>query len=199
YAVMKSRFFVTRILILGTSPLALRLADEIAAAAFWCRIVGLVDGARKDEWPPTSWPMLGPIEDLDSIIARTRPHRIIAALGERRGKLPVSALLEARLRAILVEEGVEAYERLTGKLAIEWLTPSPLAFSSGFRPAPVAVGMARGLSLVAAVVGLVLFAPLGALIALLIRMDSPGPVFFVQERVGRGGRRFSLIKFRTMH
>ena len=199
YAVMRSQRFVRRVLILGTSPLAFRLADEMTARAFWCRIVGLVDGARTDDGPPAPWPILGPLERLDKIIDEVRPHRIIAALGERRGQLPVGPLLEARLRGISVEDGVVVYEHLTGKLAIEWLTPSPLIFSDGLRRAPLALAMGRGLSLIAAGVGLVLFAPLLGLIALLIRLESPGPIFFVQERVGQGGKRFKLVKFRTMH
>ena len=199
YTAMRSRLFIRRVLILGTSPLALRLAEEIAERAPWCRIIGLVDGARPDDAPPTRWPVLGPLERLDKIIGETRPHRIIAALGERRGKLPVGPLLEARMQGISVEEGVEVYERLTGKLAIEWLTPSPMIFSGGFRGPRLTLAVSRGLSLVASVVGLVAFAPLLGLLALLIRVDSPGPVFFVQERVGQGGKRFKLIKFRTMH
>jgi exopolysaccharide biosynthesis polyprenyl glycosylphosphotransferase len=199
YAAMRSQRFVRRVLILGTSPLALRLADEMTARAFWCRIVGLVDGATGDGASPPPWPVLGPLERLDKIIEEVRPHRIIAALGERRRQLPVGPLLEARLRGITVEDGVVVYERLTGKLAIEWLTPSPLIFADGLRPGPVALVVARGLSLVASVVGLVAFGPLLGVIALLIRVDSPGPVFFVQERVGRGGKRFKLVKFRTMH
>ena len=197
YAVLRSRRVARRILIVGTSPLALRLADELTTRAFWCRIVGLVDGPRPSGVTP--WPVLGPLERLDAIIADVRPHRIITALGERRGQLPVGPLLEARLGGVAVEDGVQVYEQLTGKLAIEWLTASPLIFSGGFRRAPVSLAMARGLSLVASAVGLVIFAPLLGFIAALIRLESPGPIFFVQERVGQGGRRFNLIKFRTMH
>ncbi len=199
YATMRSRVFTRRILILGTSPLALRLGEEIAACAPWCRIIGLVDGARQDGESPPPWPVLGPLERLDKIIEETRPHRIIAALGERRGKLPVGTLLEARLRGISVEEGVTVYERLTGKLAIEWLTPSPLIFAGGFRRSGTTQVVSRAVSLLVSAVGLVASAPLLGLIALAIRLDSPGPVFFVQERVGQGGKRFKLIKFRTMH
>jgi lipopolysaccharide/colanic/teichoic acid biosynthesis glycosyltransferase len=93
---------------------------------------------------------------------------------------------------------VDVYERLTGKLAIEWLTPTPLIFSPGFRRAPVTMALGRGSSLVASVIGLVLSAPILGLLALLVKLDSPGPAFFIQERVGQGGKVFKLIKFRTM-
>ena len=197
-ATIRSPLVVRRVLMLGTSPLALRLAEEITARAPWYRIVGLVGGERTAASSLMPWPMLGPLERLDAVIRETRPHLIIAALSERRGKLPVSALLEAQLRGVGIEEGVDVYERLTGKLPIEWLTPSPLIFSPGFRPAPVTQALARISSLIASVIGLALSAPLLGVIALLVRLDSPGPAFFVQERVGQGGRVFRLIKFRTM-
>jgi exopolysaccharide biosynthesis polyprenyl glycosylphosphotransferase len=198
YGALRSRLFVRRVLILGTSPLAFRLAEEMTARAPWCRIVGLVDGEMAADAPTTPWPLLGPLERLDKIIGETRPHRVVAALAERRGKLPVGPLFEARLHGITVEDGVDVYERLTGKLAIEWLTPTLLTFSSGFPQAPLTQMLSRGLSLVVSAVGLVVFAPLLGALALLIRLDSPGPVFFIQERVGRGGKVFRLIKFRTM-
>ena len=102
------------------------------------------------------------------------------------------------MRGILIEDGVEVYERLTGKLAIEALTPSSFVFSKDFRKSRLAPALGRGVSLLASAVGLVVLAPLFGLIALAIKLDSPGPVFFIQERVGLGGRRFNLIKFRTM-
>jgi len=197
-AAVRSPRLARRVLVLGTSPLALRLAEEITARAPWYRIVGLVGGDRAAAASSMPWPMLGPVERLDAVIRETRPHCIIAALNERRGKLPVGALLEAQLRGVRVEEGVDAYERLTGKLPIEWLTPSPLIFSPGFRPAPITQALARASSLIASVVGLALSAPFLGFIALLVRLDSPGPSFFVQDRVGQGGRVFRLIKFRTM-
>jgi len=131
-------------------------------------------------------------------VESTRPHRVIVALNTRRGRMPLKALLGLRLRGILVEDGVELYEKLTGKVAIEELTPSSLIFSKGYRASRFDMTLARVLSLPLTALGLLVLAPLFALIALAIKLDSPGPVFFVQERVGRGGRLFRLIKFRTM-
>ena len=120
------------------------------------------------------------------------------ALAERRRRLPIPPLLEARLRGVMIEDGAAFYERLTGKIAIEALTPSSLIFSQDFRMPRLALWLGRALSLGVALVGLVVLAPVIGAIAIAIRLDSPGPVLFVQERVGRAGRRFLLLKFRTM-
>lgn len=201
YGVMRSRLLIKRLLILGTTPLAHKLIEEIEAYPH-CRyaIVGVVDDVMPFGEPPFRYPLLGPLERLDKIIEEFRPDGIIVALAERRGRLPVRQLLEARVcSGIVVEDGVAAYERLTGKLAIESLTLSSLIFSKDFRKSRLVLAVRRGISVVVAVIGLVGLAPLFGLIALAIKLDSRGPVFFVQERVGLCGKRFKLIKFRTMH
>ncbi|MBI4609198.1 MAG: sugar transferase [Candidatus Rokubacteria bacterium] len=189
-----------RVLIVGTGPVARKLIEEIEARPC-CRytIVGVVDEATASA-EAFRHLLLGRLERLGKIIGEVHPDRIIVALAEQRGRLPVRELLAARVRAgIVVEDAVEVYERLTGKLAIESLTPSSLIFSRDFRKSRVALVVGRGLSILAALIGLVGLAPLLGLIVLAIKLDSRGPVFFVQERVGLRGRRFKLIKFRTMH
>ena len=187
-----------RVLLIGGGPLAERLAREIESRPeLRQRIVGFVD----DRASASAWrcPHLGGLKDLGRIIAELRPDRAIVALVSRRGSMPVKALLDLRVQGTVVEDGVEAYERLTGRVAIEALTPSSLIFSKGYRVRRLDLALARMVSLPASAVGLVVLAPVLALIALVIKLDSRGPVFFVHERVGRGGRRFPLVKFRTMH
>jgi exopolysaccharide biosynthesis polyprenyl glycosylphosphotransferase len=199
YRVLRLRPFAKRTVILGTGPLAQRLIEEIASQPH-CgyAIVGLVDEVPAGTRAVLGWPVLGPYEDLDRIIREVRPDRIIVAVKDRRRWLPVRQLLEARIDGVVVREGAEVYERLTGKIAIEALTPSSVIFGEGFRQSAVALAVRRVLSMVGAAVGLVALAPLFGLIALAIKLDSAGPVLFVQDRMGMGGRRFKLIKFRTM-
>src|SRR5437773_4775091 len=199
YTVMRSRHFVERVLILGTSPLARKLAQGIEArpdAGY--AIVGVVDDGAGSEGTFAGYPLYGPLARLAKIIDDVRPGRIIVTMAERRGRLPVDELLQGRVEGILVEDGVDTYERLTGKLAVEALTPSNLIFSKDFRKSQVDLAVARAVSLVTAVIGFIAFAPLFGLIALAIKLDSRGPIFFVQQRAGRYGRRFALVKFRTM-
>ena len=141
---------------------------------------------------------LGGYGDVADVVLRERPDRIIVAMPDRRGNLPVSALLACRFRGVRVEEGTEAYERFTRRLAVESLTPSALIFGDGFRVSRAQLALKRAMSVVIASVALLVTAPLIALIALAIKLESRGPVFFIQERIGLGGRPFRLIKFRTM-
>jgi exopolysaccharide biosynthesis polyprenyl glycosylphosphotransferase len=198
YALMRARFLQERVLILGVSPLALQIVEAIEAQPS-CRyqVIGVVaDGPVPAAL--ARYPVLGAVEHLGKLWPDLWPDRIVVTLHERRGRLPVTDLLEARFRGIMIEDGVETHERLTGKLAIETLRPSGLVFSRDVSRYQLDVALARATSLVVSAVGLVVTAPLLGLGALLVWLNSGRPVFFVQDRIGRGGRPFPLIKFRTM-
>jgi sugar transferase (PEP-CTERM system associated) len=199
YTVMRRRAFADRVLVLGAGPVARRLIHEIEARPnFRYAVVGMVDDGSGVEHGDLPYPMLGPLERLDKILDDVKPDRLIVALTERRGRMPMAQLLECGTRGILVEDGLRAYEYFTGKLPIESLTPSFLIFSGAFRKSRLQLALRRMSSLLAAVVGLLVTVPLMAMIALAIKIDSRGPVLFVDERAGRSGRPFRLFKFRTM-
>jgi exopolysaccharide biosynthesis polyprenyl glycosylphosphotransferase len=197
--------FAERTLIIGTTPLARKILEEIAARPD-CPylVVGVADNATEslnrteNLEDPIDELLVGPLDRLGAIIREYRPDRIVVALADRRGRLPVRDLLEARVRGVDVEDGVDLYERLTGKIAIESLTPSTLISSRDFRKSHFDLAFGHGVSLLVSVLGLVLLVPLFVLIALALKLDSEGPIFFVQDRIGAGGRRFKLFKFRTM-
>jgi hypothetical protein len=102
--------------------------------------------------------VLGPLERLDKIIDDVKPDRLIVALTERRGRMPMAQLLECGAKGILVEDGLRVYEYFTGKLPIESLTPSFLIFSGAFRKSRLQLALRRTCSLLAAVTGLLLTA-----------------------------------------
>ncbi len=188
------------LLILGAGPMAASLIDEIEAhEPLRYTVAGVVDNQEPEPTSPLASRWLGTCDELDAIVARVRPSRIVVAVENRRDGLPLRALLESRVSGIGVDDAIELYERITGKIAIEALRPSALILSKGFRNHGVADLAARLVSVVAAVVGLILCAPLLAALALLVTMDSDGPVMFIQPRAGRHGRPFGLLKFRSMH
>lgn len=203
YLLMKRRAFSERVLVLGTSPLAFRIVAEMEANPhLGYAVCGVVDDGRHIQPLPSPLPefqLLGSIEEFDRIVEQAHPDRIVAAMSERRGRLPVHLLLNIRMQGVVVEDGIEAYERLSGKLAVESLTPSYLIFSKDFEKPRMQTAIRRAVSLVIAVIGLILTAPLMVLIGILVKLDSKGPVIFVQERIGLKGRVFYLMKFRTMH
>jgi len=142
--------------------------------------------------------IIGDFKQISSICKTCQIDRVIVALDERRGSLPLNELLQCRLKGIHVDDGISFRESLLGKLSVEHLPPSAIIFSNGFRGVMVYRGIKRILDLVVSLSALVLFLPLSLLIALAIKLDSRGPVFYTQERVGKDGRLFSLIKFRSM-
>jgi sugar transferase (PEP-CTERM system associated) len=196
YTLAKHTAFSERVLIMGGGRLATELAGQIATRPdLAMRVAGVLapDGAAV-----AGVPRLGAYGDVAEVVLREHPNRIIVAMPDRRGNLPVSALLACRFRGVHVEEGTKAYERFTRRLAVESLTPSALIFGDGFRVSRAQLALKRVMSVVIASVALVVTAPLIAIIALGIKLESRGPVFFIQERIGLGGRPFRLIKFRTM-
>jgi sugar transferase (PEP-CTERM system associated) len=124
--------------------------------------------------------------------------RIIIALQERRGGLPVDALLSLRFSGIMIEEVSSFLERLTGKVQLDTLRPSNLLFSDSFGTRPSRQVAQRLTSTFVALIGLLVFLPFFPIVVLLVRLSSPGPIFFSQTRVGLGGKLFSVYKFRTM-
>jgi exopolysaccharide biosynthesis polyprenyl glycosylphosphotransferase len=199
YAVMRRQAFTDRVLVLGTGQLARKIVAEVEAHPHYrYQIVGVADDGHPGHDDPIRFPILGPLEHLGKIADELKVDRVIVALAERRGRMPMRQLLEAEARGILVEDGMATYEQFTGKLAIEALSPSFLVFSRGFRKTARQLAIRRLMSLAGAGVGLLVTAPLIGLIALAIKLDSAGPVFFIHERAGFRGRPFRLVKFRTM-
>ncbi len=189
-----------RVLILGSGPMASKLIEEAEAPSSpRYAVAGIVDDEQPDADSPDAARWLGPCDRLAEIVERVSPACIVVAVADRRDRLPLQSLLESRVRGILVEDALDFYERLTGKIAIEACRPSVLIMSKGFRNHGAAEIMARIVSMVVAAIGLIVMAPLLAALAIAIKLDSRGPVLFVQQRAGRDGRPFGLVKFRTMH
>jgi sugar transferase (PEP-CTERM system associated) len=174
-----------RVVILGTGAAAQTVAREIAAQHdFSYRVVGVIEDAAA--------------ADIRRLVSDLHATRIVVSMDDRRGALPVQDLLEAKLSGVHVEDAGTTYERITGKLLIESIKPSWLIFSDGFRASAATRAVKRAADFTLAGVGIVLAAPLMALTALAVRLESPGPVLYRQERVGANGRVFTLSKFRSM-
>jgi sugar transferase (PEP-CTERM system associated) len=129
---------------------------------------------------------------------KARIDRVIVAMEDRRGAMPVRELLDLRLNGVVVEDASALMERLSGKLPLDGLNPSTLIFTHGFNVKASQQIVRRLVSITVSAVGLAICLPFIPFIILAVRLSSPGPIFFHQTRVGLRGRHFSVIKFRTM-
>lgn len=125
-------------------------------------------------------------------------ERIIVAMENRRGAMPVRELLDLRLRGVVIEDANFLTERLLGKLALDGLNPSTLIFTHGFNVKATQQILRRLVSISISFIGLVLCLPVLPILMIAVRLSSPGPIFFRQVRVGLRGKPFEVIKFRTM-
>jgi exopolysaccharide biosynthesis polyprenyl glycosylphosphotransferase len=189
-----------RTLLVGTGSLVRELLEEFGSNPR-CRyeVEGIVVEPAFNGRQYHGHDVLGSVETLGQVINELQPDVIIVAHTSGSVELFEHHLLEASLsRQIRIEQAAAVYERLTGKLPLEAYEMDDVIYSDTFRPGRWSLAATRLLSLLVALVGLVALAPLMLLIAVLIKLDSPGPALFVQERAGFRGKRFMLAKFRTM-
>ena len=189
--------FARRVLILGNGPTSEKIGNLINSINLRYVLAGYINCPAE----PLAVSALPAAANGDSLIEtarRQRAHKIVISLSERRGALPLREILDCKLSGIDILDGPSFYEQVTGKLLIEDIKPSWFIFSDGFNITSVKRFYKRLFDVAFAVIGLLIVMPLIPLIAVLIKIDSPGPVFFRQVRVGEREKIFVLFKFRTM-
>jgi sugar transferase (PEP-CTERM system associated) len=189
---------VQKVMILGVGPAAKQLEKSMEESQHNFVLTGFIQPAGESAVLDPSARILGTMDKLVDTALREKVNKIIVSLSERRGVLPVRDILKCKLNGIAVVDGLSFYEEITGKLAIENINPSWFIFSDGFRLTPFMHFYKRGFDLFFAALGLLLTMPILPLLALAIRLESPGPILFRQLRVGENEIPFLLYKFRSM-
>ena len=190
---VKQPYLRERVYVLGTGERAERLVRGLRErTALGIEVVGWsgdVEGELNRDTAASH--LLG--------LARLRGvHRVIVAMPDRRGTLPVEELLDLRLGGVKVEEATSWLERISGRIEVDQLYPSWLIFAEGFRFSTFFRLVRRVLNFVVALIGTVISLPVLPFIVLAVKLDSFGPVLYRQRRVGRRGVVFYCYKFRTM-
>jgi len=190
------------ILILGTQELALNVARELNARDdLNVSLVGFVEARPGDSGPAKmlfGYPVIGAAEDLEKLAPEHRIARIVVAMEDRRGRMPVRELVRLRVQGVRVEDAHTTMSSLTGRIWLESIHPSWFVFSDGFHRSRLNLAVKRALDLSFGILGLAISLPVMVLVAIAVKLDSKGPAIFRQERVGLGGKTFRVLKFRSM-
>ena len=187
------------VLVVGVNDHAVALAKLVASHRAWgFTLKGLVDPGEGAGGDVDGLPVVATVGEVPELLTREVVDEVVIAvptrqLGELEGLLLACQELGVRVRVAL-----QPFPHLTPRVDVEVLDGVPLLTFATMPTAPLALFVKRVLDVVAALVILVLTSLLWPVIALGVRLSSPGPVFFRQVRCGRGGRRFTLLKFRTM-
>jgi len=190
-----------RILVIGSGPMAQAVVRHMRSRPdLPMEITGLVggNGSMSSETTSLGFPYLGGLDTISQICQRTEPDRIVIALEDRRAHLPVESLLKLRLRGVRIEDASGLCQKLAGRVPLDAMRPSDVIFSEVFYKPPRTAALRRLIGAGGALLALLLFGPLMAVIAVAIKLDSPGTVLYRQPRVGLDGRVFEMLKFRSM-
>src|SRR5271165_2665943 len=171
------------------------------AAVSGAEVASATVGATLDASPVSNeeiGPVIGAIGDVQRLAVDAKADLVVLSLSERRGQMPLKELLNLKFLGIQVEEAHSMYERIAGRILLDQLSPSWLILSDGFRKSQALLAVKRISDIVISVIALVIMAPLAALVAIAVVLESGRPLLFRQARVGLHGRSFQIMKFRSM-
>ncbi len=160
-------------------------------------MVGFLAEQAELESLPIHW-RLGSPADLAETVARIKPDKVVVGFVERRQRMPVQELLAISFTGVPVEEAATTYELVLQRVSTMQLRPSQLIFSLELGPKPSKLRVQAAYSRTLAALGLLVVGPIMLIVAVLVRLTSPGPALYSQRRVGLHGELFTLYKFRSM-
>jgi sugar transferase (PEP-CTERM system associated) len=188
-----------RVLVFGTGPAAQMVGATLRAADPLATVVGYFPGPNEREPSVPAAECLGTGQSLNQTAQRLGVDEIIVALTERRaGSMPLRELLDCKLAGVRVFDTTTYFERMLGQIRVDFVNAGWLIFGDGFNQGFYRTAVKRVFDILCSLILIVLAAPVMLLTALAIKLESRGPVFYRQERVGYNSRVFKVTKFRSM-
>jgi exopolysaccharide biosynthesis polyprenyl glycosylphosphotransferase len=160
--------------------------------------IGFLDTDANTDLELSGVSYLGGVDRLVDVVRAQKPDRIIVGLAESRQRLPVQALLDLRFEGLQIQEAASMYEAVFGRISTKDLRPSHLIFSEEMGPRPGYVSIQNVYSFLFAILGTIVSLPIMAVVAILVKISTPGPALYSQTRVGLRGKHFKVYKFRSM-
>jgi sugar transferase (PEP-CTERM system associated) len=189
----------TRILIFGAGPAAEVVGRTLKASDPNAHIVGYMAGPNEKEPTVPARELLVPSGTLTETAVRLGVDEIVVALTERRsGSMPLRQLLDCKASGIKVHDLNTHFEKTLGQIRLDYLDASWLIFGDGFNQGALRTAVKRVFDIVSAAILCVVSLPVMLLAGLFIKLESPGPMLYRQDRVGLNGKSFSIAKFRSM-
>jgi sugar transferase (PEP-CTERM system associated) len=186
------------VLILGAGSLAVQIGDIVMGLTQNYILAGyLPTGSEQIEVPREK--IVGERMNLLETVLKERVNKIVVAVSDRLHEYPLQEILACKLKGVSVYDAPTFYEVATGKLLIEQITPEWFVFSQGFCISSLRRAIKRCADIVICLVVMPALLLLFPVIALAIKLDSAGPVFFRQLRVGENEKPFMLYKLRSMN
>jgi sugar transferase (PEP-CTERM system associated) len=188
-----------RVLILGTGDAARVVRETLGEADPHTQVIGFVAGPNEQGAAVPAAQVLPQRGSLADTALKANVSEIVVALSERRnGSMPLRELLECRIHGVQVSDINTHFEKTLGQVLVSYVKADWLIFGNGFNHGTLRRAVKRVFDLALASLLLIACAPLLLLTMLMIRLESPGPVLFRQERVGRDGQPFRVLKLRSM-
>jgi sugar transferase (PEP-CTERM system associated) len=203
-SVLKQTAIRAKVLVVGSSGIGKILAEELyLKRKLGMEVIGFIGGEvgsitlSYGNPKKVEIPVFAP-SALTGLLANKRVDRILLAGGGDCPSMCYRDLVNVRAMGVPIEDCHSFYERLSSKISVVDLPPEWIALSRGFRRDRFILGVKRTIDVIVSFIGLLIAAPIALITAVAIRLESVGPIFYRQERVGQDERRFTLIKFRSM-
>jgi sugar transferase (PEP-CTERM system associated) len=188
-----------RVLVFGTGPRAALVGKTLKNEDPHVDVVGYYASPNEAESEVSAWGILSKHKSLTDTALELEVDEIVVALVERRGgSMPLRELLDCKLHGVRVVDVATHFEKTKGQIRLDSVNAGWLIFGDGFSQGGLRSAVKRLFDIFSALVLIMLALPIMLLTMLLVMLESPGPIFYRQERVGFNGRLFNVIKFRSM-